>query len=95
MLDQAVPDRGDPDAQLAEAHAGLLKAAADLRELHEKFRGLLATTTVLGEIVRTHEQLVAEQRRQIAALQASLAIERGRRMRPKSERDSSKPARRA
>ena len=53
MPDMPVPDRGDPAEQ--DAHAALLKAAADLRELHEKFRGLLATPMVLGEIVRTHE----------------------------------------
>jgi hypothetical protein len=50
------------------------------------FAGLLATTTVLGERVRLGDQVIAEQRRTIAALQASLTVERGRRMRPKSER---------
>jgi len=59
-----------------------------LRQLREAFAVLGNTTRVIAEHVKVRDELIAEQRRTIAALQGTLAAERGRRIRPKSERRS-------
>jgi hypothetical protein len=78
-----MPD-GRDDA-LAEAHAALLRAEGALRRHHGLYGELLGTTRVVQEHVRLRDEIIAAQERTIKALQP-VAQERGRRMRPKSEK---------
>ena len=86
----AVPpsDEGDPASQLADTHAALVRAEAELRRLHGQFAWLadLVQRDVAKQL-QARDDLIAAQAGHIRLLNLTLAQERARRFRPKSDRD--------